>query len=305
MYGNGVNRSTAKAIGKQIEKLLHDLGNPEPPLKLDHVRHLLTLDRHYYSSDDHSLFTRAFHKMTIAGKQLINRPGLIKDVISKRKLRALWDPDARQIFVDAELPDPKKRWAEAHEIGHSLCDWHETFLHGDQKQTLSIACHIQIEAEANFAAGQLLFLGSDFVDRWSSTVQDLGAVQSLQRIYQNSLTTTMWKAIECTEVPAFGLICQHPRYVDQTLPLVDHVIHSELFSRQFTCAGSDALFAAVKSIADYRRRGPVGEGDVCLIDDNGDKRPFVVQLFNNSYQTLAFGRGLAVNSSKQIYMGTF
>jgi hypothetical protein len=95
MYGNGVNRSTAKAIGKQIEKLLHDLGNPEPPLKLDHVRHLLTLDRHYYSSDDHSLFTRAFHKMTIAGKQLINRPGLIKDVISKRKLRALWEPDAR------------------------------------------------------------------------------------------------------------------------------------------------------------------------------------------------------------------
>jgi hypothetical protein len=95
MYGNGVNRSTAKAIGKQIEKLLHDLGNPEPPLKLDHVRHLLTLDRHYYSSDDHSLFMRAFHKMTIAGKQLINRPGLIKDVISKRKLRALWEPDAR------------------------------------------------------------------------------------------------------------------------------------------------------------------------------------------------------------------
>lgn len=66
--------------------------------------------------------------MTIAGKQLINRPGLIKDVISKRKLRALWEPDARQIFVDAQLPDPKKRWAEAHEIGHSLCDWHQTFL---------------------------------------------------------------------------------------------------------------------------------------------------------------------------------
>jgi hypothetical protein len=105
MYGNGVNRSTAKAIGKQIEKLLHDLGNPEPPLKLDHVRHLLTLDRHYYSSDDHSLFTRAFHKMTIASKQLINRPGLIKDVISKRKLRALWEPDARPSVPERGQPE--------------------------------------------------------------------------------------------------------------------------------------------------------------------------------------------------------
>ena len=79
MYGNGLNRSTAKSINQQIDKLICDLGDPEPPLKLEHVRHLLTLDRIYYSSDDHSLFARAFHRMTIAGKQLVNRPGLIKD----------------------------------------------------------------------------------------------------------------------------------------------------------------------------------------------------------------------------------
>jgi hypothetical protein len=64
-----------------------------------------------------------------------------------------------------------------------------------------------------------------------------------------------------------------------------------------------ALFDAVESVADYRSRGPVVEGDVCIIDDNGEKRPFVVQLFNSSYQTLAFVRGLAVKSATQIYMG--
>lgn len=48
MYGNGVNRSTSRAISKQIDKVICDLGDPEPPLKLDHVRHLLTLDRYYY-----------------------------------------------------------------------------------------------------------------------------------------------------------------------------------------------------------------------------------------------------------------
>jgi len=303
MYGNGLNRSTAKAINQQIDKLICDLGDPEPPLKLEHVRHLLTLDRIYYSSDDYSLFTRAFHRMTVAGKQLISRPSLIKDVITKRKLRALWEPDARQIFIDAELPDPKKRWAEAHEIGHSLCDWHDTFLHGDQKQTLSIACHIQIEAEANFAAGQLLFLRNDFTERWSSTLQDIGAVQSLHKIYQNSLTTTMWKAVECSETPTFGLICQHPRYVDHSLPLVDHIIHSEVFSKQFTSSSSDSLFTAIKPIADFRKRGPVGEGEIHLLDDNGRARTFVVQLFNNSYQTLVLGRGLKVNSQKPIYIG--
>jgi len=86
-------------------------------------------------------------------------------------------------------------------------------------------------------------------------------------------------------------------------PHVNHVVHSEVFSKQFTSSSSDSLFTAIKPIADFRKREPVGEGEIHLLDDNGRARTFVVQLFNNSYQTLVLGRGLKVNSQKPIYIG--
>ncbi|MDR2409710.1 MAG: ImmA/IrrE family metallo-endopeptidase, partial [Bacteroidales bacterium] len=55
------------------------------------------------------------------------------------------------------MPEKKKRWAEAHEIGHSILSWHQVFLHGDPNSTLSIGCKEKIESEANYTAGQILF----------------------------------------------------------------------------------------------------------------------------------------------------
>ena len=50
------------------------------------------------------------------------------------------------------------RWNEAHEVGHSIIPWHDNLLLGDNEFSLNPNCHEQMEAEANFAAGQLLFL---------------------------------------------------------------------------------------------------------------------------------------------------
>jgi hypothetical protein len=40
-----VEARTAKDIDRQVERILHGLGNPEPPLNLELVRELLKLDR--------------------------------------------------------------------------------------------------------------------------------------------------------------------------------------------------------------------------------------------------------------------
>lgn len=304
MSGNGITRSAARDIRSVVGKVLLDLSNPEPPLRLEEVRHLLELDRTYYSTDDHSLFRRAFHKMTIAGKQIVSRPGLIKDVVSKRKLRALWEPDARQILIDKELPAPKKVWAEAHEIGHSLLDWHETFLHGDPKHTLSIACHIEIEAEANFAAGQLLFLGDRFQNQWLDSKQTFADINRLKKVFNNSMTTTLWRAIECSPTECFGLICQHPRYVKKDLPQVDHVIMSESFNKRFSKMNGPSLFQAITPACDYRRRGPLGNGEIAMANDNGQVKRFEVDIFNNSYQTLVFGSAQKVAATSKIFVPT-
>ena len=45
-----VDPRSADAIDRQVSKILKGLGDPEPPLILDDVRELLSLDRHYYSS---------------------------------------------------------------------------------------------------------------------------------------------------------------------------------------------------------------------------------------------------------------
>jgi hypothetical protein len=47
-----VGQSEQRDIDLLIDKILRDLGRPEPPLDLRMVRELLRLDRKYYSSTD-------------------------------------------------------------------------------------------------------------------------------------------------------------------------------------------------------------------------------------------------------------
>src|SRR6266704_5158962 len=94
----------------------------------------------------------------IAGVQILQRPMLLLDAVRKFDLRALYLPDRKRILLDQSQPDAKQRWNEAHEIGHSLLPWHADLMLGDHEQSLTPGCHAQVEAEANYTAGQLLFL---------------------------------------------------------------------------------------------------------------------------------------------------
>ena len=164
-----IGDSERRDINRRVERILKDLGNPEPPLSLEDVRYLLRLDLKYYSSTDVSAAREVAHKLYVAGKQIIERPALLIDVIRKSKLSALWLPDRKRILIDRDAPKLKHRWMEAHEIGHSVIEWHRSCLFGDDEVTLSQACHEQIEAEANYAAGQLLFMQKLFYDEVTDT----------------------------------------------------------------------------------------------------------------------------------------
>lgn len=80
---------TAGDIDKSVEKVLHDLGNSEPPLSLDEVRQLLKLDLDYYSSHKDGMLAEVAHRMVMAGKQILARPTLIWDAIKTGNIRAL------------------------------------------------------------------------------------------------------------------------------------------------------------------------------------------------------------------------
>ena len=48
--------------------------------------------------------------------------------------------------------------------GHRLLPWHKPFFFGATAQTLDPAYQADLEAEANYAAGRLLFLGNRFTE---------------------------------------------------------------------------------------------------------------------------------------------
>ena len=120
-------------IQAKVDRVLRELGYPEPPLRLDDVRELLKLDRSYFTGESDGLLKATFSKLKRAGKQLLMRPMLLADAIRKFDLRALYLPDHRRILIDESIPKPKHRWLEAHEIGHDLLPWHHEMLLGDDE----------------------------------------------------------------------------------------------------------------------------------------------------------------------------
>ena len=157
-----LRKTTAADIDRQVAKVLRGLGNPKPPLCLDDVRRLLKLDREYYSKTSDGILRETVSRLMVAGKQILRRPALLLEAILKAELKALYVPDRKIILLDETEPDIKQRWNESHEIVHSLLEWHGSVMLGDDRITLNLACHEQIEAEANFGSGRLLFLQEQF-----------------------------------------------------------------------------------------------------------------------------------------------
>ena len=191
------SNKTAADIDRRVERVLRALGNPEPPLVLQDVRELLKLDRAFYTANDPSIVREVIHRIRVGAIQVYLRPTLLIDAIQESSLKALYLPDRKRILLDESLPEKKHRWNEAHEIGHSLIPWHEDIMFGDNAYTLSQDCHEQVEAEANFAAGRLLFLRERFTEKAHSLNPSIEAVQQLHSIFGNTLSTTLYTVQAC------------------------------------------------------------------------------------------------------------
>jgi Zn-dependent peptidase ImmA (M78 family) len=283
---------TARDINDLVAKVLRDLGGPEPPLNLDTVRELLRLDRQYYSSTEDGALREVAHRLTIAGKQVLARPALLLDAIKKFDLRALFLPDRKRILIDRNLPDAKQRWSEGHEIGHSIIPWHLDTMLGDNKLTLTPACHEQIENEASFAAGQLLFFQQAFVRDARDLAPGIDAINTLKKRYGNTITTTLWRYVERSEEPMVGGISCHPHRLPPEFDTQNpfrYFVGSRAFQQRFTNVREVDLFNQVQSYCANRRGGPLGASDLLLADDNGLRHLFHFETFFNRYEALTLG----------------
>lgn len=297
-----IHERTVRDIDAQVVKILRGIGNPEPPLDLRTVRELLRLDRAFYSSTDDSVIRQSVSRLLVAGRQVMQRPTLLVDAIRKLSLRALFLPDQRRILIDSDQPQLKHRWNEAHEIGHSIIPWHQGLM-GDDELTLTPACHAVIEAEANFAAGRLLFLGNRFADEARSLRPALSAVDQLTKRYGNTRTSTLWRYVETagTDTLVVGVISAHPHSSrrDSSFDVQNpckHVIQSVAFARRFSKISERSLFQAIASYCGSQRGGPLGSGDVVLNDDDGQPHIFHFETFFNGYEALTLGTYLSKES---------
>ena len=284
---------TARDIDSRIERILQDLGNPEPPLKLTTVRELLRLDFGYYSINNPGLLQETAHKIRLAGKQILMRPTLLIDAVRKFDLKALYIPDQKRILLDQDEPRLKHRWNEGHEITHSVLPWHEGAMLGDDINTLIPSCHAQLENEANYGTGKLLFLRDRFAEEAIDLEHTISSVNGLADNFGNTRTSTFWRCVETwgARVPILGLITGHPHPFmrkddfDELNPC-RHFIQSPAFAQQFSNVKEKDVFDEVVSYCSSNKGGPLGGDEVILVDDNGDSHLFSFETFSFHHNIL-------------------
>jgi hypothetical protein len=305
-----LSKKTANDIDQQVSKVINGLGNPPPPLDLRLVRELLRLDRQYYTTSATSVLAERISRLKVAGKQVIERPTLLLDAIKKLDLKALYLPDRKRILLDANLPQLKHRWNEAHEIGHSIIEWHVDSMLGDNQITLKPECQEKIEAEANYAAGQLLFLQEAFLKIAMDSQTSIKSVLKIKEVFGNTITSTMWRYIENVhpELPVVGMISGHPNPAYRKPDFnprkpCRYIIQSPAFAAHFSSVSEAPLFQEVAGYCGYQRRGYLGESEIVLSDDNGERHVFCFETFFNTYDALTLGRYLRPEVSRVALAG--
>lgn len=283
-------------IRSQVDRILRDLEYPDPPLKLDEVRKLLSLDLKYYSSSDPGLIAELTHRFTLLAKKSIPDLGRnLLSALSKSRLCAFWVPESARILIDENVPAPKHRWIEAHEIIHSVTPWHQHFLLGDNLETVDPACRAVIEAEANYGAGRLLSLQ----DRLTSEARDLtlsfASIKQLAKRYKNSIVSTFWRIVEERDStqPVFGVISNHPHHLDvgqhDGPDPWRYYIRSPAFRAQFSTVGPEEVYKLIRKYASNRRTGPIFSAQHILTDSNGGLWEFQIESFSTKHALLTFG----------------
>jgi hypothetical protein len=287
-----LRQHTASDIDAQIAKILRGLGNPEPPLRVEDVRELLKLDTKFYSTTDTGLLQETISRLQIGAKQVLARPALLVEALRKFQLKALWVPDRRRILIDMAVPLIKHRWVEAHEVTHSVLPWHQQALLGDTEHTLALHAQEQLEAEANYGAGRLLFLGDKFKAECKDLPIGFNAVASMAKRYRNTLASTLWRYVENVgeTTPIVGIVSVHPSTPNQPgVPTIRYFIRSAAFAAHFPTVEEDEIFQFVRFYCGTRQRGPLGEGMIALANGRGERTIFRFETFFNGYDALTLG----------------
>ena len=152
---------------------------------------------------------------------------------------------------------------------------------GDNEHTFIPSCHAHLEAEANFAAGRLLFLRDRFAEECLAQNPSFNALKEIKKTYGNTHTTTVWRGVETwgNEMPIIVLITEHPSRTRRSANFnskepCKHFIRSSAFAEKFSSVRETDVFDQIVGYCRGNKAGPLGEADVPLTDGNGEGHVF-------------------------------
>lgn len=284
-----IDGKTAQDIERRITRIHRDIGYRDGAVNLADVRNALKLDLRYYTADSTDILDEMAHRLRLGVKRIAQDPAVLLEVIRKFDLRALYLPNKRRILIDHTIHHLKKRWSEGHEIAHSVLPWHQEFMFGDDKHTLSPAHHEEIESEANFGCAKLLFPSAHFSAMAADSRPNFKEIGRLASYFGNTITTTLWRYAENARIPAFALISQHPHHPKVGEQIVDAFVRSPRFILEFPTITAGEVFTQLCTYGATRKNGPLGSREIILMDTNGQAHIFLFESFSNRYSVLTIG----------------
>lgn len=279
----------AAQIDSQVERILREIDCKEPPLRLEDVRAHLKLDLQYYTANDPGFIQEVVHRAKLGMHEIAQTAMNFLQAVKRWDLKAAFFPESKRICIDKDSPTPKWRWSEGHEIIHSILPWHQPLMFADSRLTLSQDCAMKMEAEANFGCGRLLTLQDMFREEVLSSPLTWDLLKQLGKRYNNTLTSTLWRAIEVQVKPTFGLVGFHPYHFmegsDSGVPC-KYFVGSKDFNDQFPDITEQEAVDIFESYCKRSKGGPLGGKNVCLRDANGEEHEFRFDSFSNMHETL-------------------
>ena len=143
----------------------------------------------------------------------------------------------------------------------------------------------------------MLFLRDRFREELLAGAASIERIKALSSGYGNTITSTLWRAVECCDTPAFGMVSQHPAYLSAEKPAIRYFVVSASFSGEFNQTGSEGIFRGIGTLCSSKKRGPLADEEVAIRDDNGMVHRFHVECFSNTYDVLTLGTSLGVSTS--------
>lgn len=209
-----------------------------------------------------------------------------------RILGAFWKEEW-VVFIDEEQVASRRQWTDAHEAAHVMCGWHAEVLRLDNEDTLFKEAHDQIEAEAHFGAGHLVFQGGRFHRRALADQISIRTPIALASSYGASRHATLHYYVEEHPYPIALLVTGRYPYSDGTLPIWRSIESRSFLERH---GRLEQLLPGRRLSIEDRADAPLAEivcrsklavdppsCEVTIPDLGGRRRRFVAEAFFNGH----------------------